>query len=165
MPPEQPADVGPEVVAGLIEPLLDARARSASLRFDEVVAGAAAAGTLSPELARELRYWQRASVHEVTDHIRTVLPAVLPVALSALSAAGETATEATEAAAAAWAESTQETPAVPEHIAESDGTGSTEPPEAVVSGPSPAADAEGSVDPQSPQQRRRLFVAGLTSTA
>jgi hypothetical protein len=59
--------------------LLDARADLATERFDAELAVAVAAGDLSAETARRLRFWQRASVNAADDHARTVLPAVLDV--------------------------------------------------------------------------------------
>jgi len=75
--------VGSDLVAGLV----DARDTPASDRFDAELDAAVRAGQLSPDAARRLRMWQRASVSELADHIR----AVLPTALTALADAREAA--------------------------------------------------------------------------
>jgi hypothetical protein len=71
------------VYADLVAGLLDARDDPATDRFDEELAAAVERGDLSADLARRLRFWQRAAVRSLTDHSRTVLPA----ALGALAAA------------------------------------------------------------------------------
>jgi hypothetical protein len=75
--------VGSDLVAGLI----DARDTPASDRFDAELEAAVEAGQLTLDAARRLRMWQRASVSELADHIR----AVLPTALAALADAREAA--------------------------------------------------------------------------
>lgn len=180
------------LVRGLLEPLLDARRQPATEHFDEALAGALAAGRITPELARELRFWQRASVHEVTDHVRTVVPAVLPAALSAVADSGLEADEAAAGALDAWAarqeaapprSGAEEQPVAPAGEVASGEVAWAEPAEPQAAEPQArlAADddqqpgptvieAPASTPPQdgaamSPHQRRRLFVAGLTSTA
>jgi hypothetical protein len=185
------------LVRTLLEPLLDARRQPATDQFDAVLASALGAGRITPELARQLRFWQRASVHEVTDHVRTVVPAVLPAALSALAEADRDATEAAAGAMAAWVAGHEAAPAAddepvdaatPDEVAAEDaGVAAELSPEVspeLSPEPSPevapeaaavpigdaAAEAPLSTPPQdgvamSPHARRRLFVAGLTSTA
>lgn len=72
-----------DLVAGLI----DARDTPASDRFDQELGAAVDAGEVTPDAARRLRLWQRASVSELADHIRQVLP----TALSALADARDEA--------------------------------------------------------------------------
>jgi hypothetical protein len=157
---------GIEVVAALIEPLLDARTQPAADEFDRLILGAVTAGAIDPELARQLRFWQRAAVHELADHIRTVLPAVLPVALAAVTASATEAAAAAVAAEAVWQAKSAPAPVdvdVPD----------VEPlPEAVVSAPDentlntePPGDDTESAPASTAHLRRRMFVAGLTSTA
>lgn len=67
----------------VVDSLLDVRTDPATERFDAELAAAVADGTVSPEAAHRLRFWQRASVRALADHVRTVLP----VALGALDAA------------------------------------------------------------------------------
>ena len=75
--------IGSDLVAGLI----DARDTPASDRFDAELEAAVAAGEVTPDAARRVRLWQRASVSELADHIR----AVLPTALAALADARDAA--------------------------------------------------------------------------
>ena len=153
-----------------------------------MLADAVAAGTLPADLARQLRYWQRASVHEVTDYVRTVLPTVLPGALAAVATADEDAATAASSAHDVWsgctwrqlrrlAEPAQEEQPDVQPVADVPATT-----QAVLSGPDmivlPAATdelADPADSPDDPDEadedrsrhhaRRRLFVAGLTSTA
>ncbi|HEU4676305.1 MAG TPA: hypothetical protein VFS29_09975 [Motilibacteraceae bacterium] len=60
----------------LVSAVLDARADPATARFDEELAAAQQAG-LPADVARALRYWQRASVRAALDHARTTLPTVV----------------------------------------------------------------------------------------
>lgn len=166
---DQPAPdlPGAEVVAALIDPLLDARTQPAAEAFDRLILGAVTAGSLDQELARQLRFWQRASVLELTDHIRTVLPTVLPVALAAVTASAAEAEAAATAAEAAW-----ETTSEPVE-AQVDGPDAEPLPEVVVSAPDedrlntepPGDDTESAPAASTTHLRRRMFVAGLTSTA
>ncbi len=184
--PTAPGDPA-AVLARLIEPLLDSGSGPAGTRFDDLVAAAVADGTLSAELARELRYWQRASVHEVNDHVLTVLPAVLPVALEAVRSAHADAAEAVAAAEAAWhsrhlptgvaSDSSEpalntEPPAADSPISGQTDHSPAPPPAEVVLSPENTMITGDSTSPdpvpaaaQDAQLRRRLFVAGLTSTA
>jgi hypothetical protein len=158
---------GLEVVAALIEPLLDARTQPAAAEFDRLILGAVSAGSIDPELARQLRFWQRASVHELADHIRTVLPAVLPVALSAVTASVAEAEAAAIAAEVAW-----QAKNAPARV-EPEGPDAEPLPEVVVSAPDentlntepPGDETQSAPAASSTHLRRRMFVAGLTSTA
>jgi hypothetical protein len=166
---DQPATdlAGVEVVAALIEPLLDARTQPAADEFDRLILGAVTAGSIDHELARQLRFWQRAAVHELADHIRTVLPAVLPVALAAVTASATDAATAAVAAEAVW-----QAKSAPAQVDVN--SPDAEPlPEAVVSAPDentlntepPGDDTESAPPASTAHLRRRMFVAGLTSTA
>ena len=63
--------------AEVVSALADARADSATERFDAEVDAAVAAGRVDVHLARTLRWWQRESVRGVRDHLVDVLPSVL----------------------------------------------------------------------------------------
>lgn len=71
------------VFADLVGGLVDAREDPAVVRFDAELAAAVTRGEVTPETAKRLRAWQRASVRGVADHVRTVLPAVLAALESA----------------------------------------------------------------------------------
>jgi hypothetical protein len=165
---EQPPTGVPSsaLVAALVEPLLDARAQPAAEEFDRVLAGAVADGALGAELARELRFWQRAAVHEMADHVRTVLPAVLPVALAIVAASTSDAVDAAASARAAWHDRNSPPGADVQPVVADPPAAA--PAEVVVSAPDPivADDTVGQpLEPTNPHLRRRLFVAGLTSIA
>ena len=53
------------------------------MRFDAELAAAVTRGEVSPETAKRLRAWQRASVRGVADHVRAVVPTVLAALESA----------------------------------------------------------------------------------
>ena len=89
-----------QVFADLVGGLLDAREDPAVVRFDAELAAAVTRGEVSPETARRLRAWQRASVRGVADHVRAVLPSVL----TALESAREDALAQVAALAAALAD-------------------------------------------------------------
>jgi|GEM_PF-3478351 len=72
-----------QVYADLVGGLLDAREDPAGVRFDADLAAAVTRGEVSPETAKRLRVWQRASVRGVADHVRAVLPTVLAALESA----------------------------------------------------------------------------------
>ena len=173
-PSDGPAAATSDLVSALVDPLLDGRTQPAGDHFDRLVATALSERAISAELAHELRFWQRASVHELADHVRTVLPAVLPVALAAVACSAAEAQRSATAAALAWAGrdfevSTADLPAA---------HGSTEipdaqpAPEVVVSAAdeialntAPPGDDTETAPVTNPYLRRRMFVAGLTSTA
>lgn len=71
----------------LVDGLLDARTDPATARFDAELAAAVDAGELSRRAAQRLRFWQRAAVNGVDDHVRTVVPAVLGALDAARTAA------------------------------------------------------------------------------
>jgi len=72
-----------QVYADLVGGLLDAREDPAVVRFDAELAAAVTRGEVSPETAKRLRVWQRASVRGVADHVSAVLPTVLAALESA----------------------------------------------------------------------------------
>ena len=76
--------------------ILDARADEATRRFDAELATTASGGVVSQAAAQRLQTWQRASVREVAEHVRTVLPACLRALASAHREALEYADEAAE---------------------------------------------------------------------
>ena len=168
----EPADpLTGTLLDSLLQSLLQARTQPAADQFDDVVAAAVTDGTLSADLARQLRYWQRASVHEVTDHVRCVLPAVLPAALDAVTASADDARRAAAAAVEVWSGRHSEPgpPVHGRHHRDAAPTGAPVPAEAVLSAPDvialPAEADDPDLDRTSQHARRRLFVAGLTSTA
>jgi len=65
------------VYADLVSGLLGARTDEATARFDSELDAAVERGEVGAELARRLRFWQRASLRALTDHTRTVLPPAL----------------------------------------------------------------------------------------
>ena len=88
--------------ADLVGGLLDARVDPATEHFDAELSAALAAGTITAETARTLRYWQRASVRGLVEHARNVLPP----ALSALEAAREESKVTVEAEQRSWTAAT-----------------------------------------------------------
>ncbi len=95
-----PDGIGRDVWYDLVGGLLDARDDPATARFDAELAAGLADGTLTPDAAHRLRFWQRASVRSLADHARTVVP----VALGALAAARHEAERYAEEAAAVLGE-------------------------------------------------------------
>lgn len=63
--------------ADLVSGLLGARTDPATERFDRELHEAVEHGEVSALVARQLRFWQRASLRALTDHTRTVLPTAL----------------------------------------------------------------------------------------
>ena len=96
---ERPRGAWADLVAGL----LDTRADPVTARFDEELAAAVAAGSVSEAAAHSLRFWQRASIRAVTDHVRTVVP----TALDALDASRADAERYVREAAAVLAEAAE----------------------------------------------------------
>jgi hypothetical protein len=88
--------------ADLVGGLLDARLDPATERFDAELAAAVAAGTVTGDAARTLRFWQRASVRGLVDHARHVLPP----ALTALDAARDESQETVDSEQRSWTEAT-----------------------------------------------------------
>ena len=171
-----PAD---RVLGPLLDALLAARTQPAADQFDDAVASAVATGTLPADLARQLRYWQRASVHEVTDHVRTVLPMVLPAALAAVTTAADDAAVGATSAADVWSGRHDDPPAEPREDGVLTAADVPATAQAVLSAPDVIVLPATAGDPVHPlddideadedrsrhHARRRLFVAGLTSTA
>jgi hypothetical protein len=160
------------LIGPLVEALLAARTQPSAEHFDQVLTSAVTAGQLPAELARELRYWQRASVHEITDHFRAVLP-VLPAALAAVDAAAAEAAGAATAAGDVWAARPVDRaePTSPEIHGTANSPDATEAvpsaPDVIVLPAAQDAQADTDVSPavDTEHVRRRMFVAGLTSTA
>lgn len=65
------------VYAELVSGLLGARTDPATERFDEELDRVVADGEVTADVARRLRFWQRAALRALTDHTRTVLPITL----------------------------------------------------------------------------------------
>ncbi len=84
----------------LVSGLLDARDDPATTRFDAELAAAVEAGEVTPHAAHRLRYWQRACLRALSDHVLTVLPA----SLGALAEAREDAARYADQAAQTLAE-------------------------------------------------------------
>jgi hypothetical protein len=169
------------VYADLVGGLLDSRDDPATERFDAELARAVDRGELDPDLARRLRFWQRASLRALTDHTRTVLPTVLGV----LAAARRDAHRDADELGASLAQARPEPAAEAERkSAEDPIAGPTEQPEqpeqpepAPEPAPVPAPQPSGTVvdlrdtpepastllrpRPTSLEARRRLIVAGL----
>lgn len=66
-----------QVYSDLVSGLVDLRHDASTTRFDAELDTALDNGTVSPETAHRLRFWQRASVRAVDEHTRSVLPAAL----------------------------------------------------------------------------------------
>jgi hypothetical protein len=144
--------------ADLVGGLLDARVDPATEHFDAELSAAIAAGTVTAEAARTLRFWQRASVRGLVEHARNVLPP----ALSALEAAQAESKETVEAERQSWTEA----------------TGGTAKDRADQADPTDRADRTDPADPAKPSltpspersinltdhRRSRLIVAGLMSS-
>lgn len=141
MASEDAGRVQRQVYSDLVAGLVDAREDPATARFDLEVDRALAAGGLSAEAAHRLRYWQRASVRSLADHVRVVLP----TALGALEASRSEAIAAVEALADTLGPAATPEPA---DSLEADPPG--------AAGPGPATLGH---------RRNRLIVAELVSTA
>lgn len=63
--------------ADLVAAVLDLRSPDATARFDDAVAAAVSAGSLTAELARHLRMLQREAERSLVEHAATVLPPAL----------------------------------------------------------------------------------------
>jgi hypothetical protein len=130
--------------ADLVGGLLDARQDPATERFDAELTAAIAAGTVTAETARTLRYWQRAGIRGLVDHARHVLPP----ALVALEAARNESTETVAAEQESWAAATAGTPG-----------------EATEPAATPAATPAGGPSINLTERRQsRLIVAGLMAS-
>ena len=67
----------PARYAAVVEALLGVRTDYAGARYDAVVDAALAAHRIDLDTARELRWWQRASVQAAQEYAATLLPHVL----------------------------------------------------------------------------------------
>jgi hypothetical protein len=130
--------------ADLVGGLLDARQDPATERFDAELTAAIAAGTVTAEAARTLRYWQRAGIRGLVEHARHVLPP----ALVALEAARDESSETVAAEQQSWAAATAGTPG-----------------EATEPAATPAATPAGGPSINLTERRQsRLIVAGLMAS-
>jgi hypothetical protein len=152
--------------ADLVAGLLDAHDDLATARFDAELAAAVAAGDVSAETARVLRFWQRAAQRALLDHARTALPA----ALRGLDAARAETRQGVAAAERSWHEAgaardqnPRAEPGAPRAAAASP----VEPTRSAVGGVEVVDLVERSTVRQggSAAARRRLIVAGLVSAA
>ena len=71
------SDGYPARYAAVVEALLGVRTDHAGARYDAVVDAALAAHRIDLDTARELRWWQRASVQAAQEYAATLLPQVL----------------------------------------------------------------------------------------
>lgn len=71
------SETNERVYADLVSGLLGARTDPATERFDVELDAAVERGDVGAEVARRLRFWQRASLRALTDHTRSVLPTAL----------------------------------------------------------------------------------------
>ena len=156
--------------ADLVGGLLDARVDPATEHFDAELSAALSAGTVTPEAARTLRFWQRASVRGLVEHARNVLPP----ALSALEAAQAESKETVAAEQRSWSAATGGTARdLAEQGKQPDPTDPEDPTDATD-----ATDALDETDETAPavtpfadrsinltdHRRSRLIVAGLMSS-
>lgn len=166
---EVPSDAWSEVVSAV----LDARADPASARFDEELAAAQQAG-LPPEVARALRYWQRASVRAALDHARTTLPTVVGALVQSVADAATAVDEQDQAwrAATESVAGTARLRPVGQHEAPAAGANAAErtaPPPDIPADDAAVArpvtpfgqDPVPAAVPLRPTEPRRLLVAGL----
>jgi hypothetical protein len=147
--------------ADLVGGLLDARVDPATEHFDAELSAALAAGTVTAEAARTLRFWQRASVRGLVEHARNVLPP----ALSALEAAQEESKETVAAEQRSWTAATAATAGTARDLAD----------QADQANPTDAGDETDATPPVvtpsvqssinlTDHRRSRLIVAGLMSS-
>jgi len=126
--------------ADIVGGLLDARLDPATRCFDAELATALDAGTVTAEVGRTLRFWQRASVRGLVEHARNVLPP----ALAALDDSRRESQQTTEADQRSWQEVTGAM------LAASSGESST-------------SDEDASIN-LAARRHSRLLVAGLMSS-
>jgi hypothetical protein len=144
--------------ADLVGGLLDARVDPATEHFDAELSAALAAGTLTAETARTLRFWQRASIRGLVEHARNVLPP----ALSALEAAREESKETVEAEQRSWTAATGGTARdLAERADLTDPTDGGD--EADATPPAVTPSVQSSIN-LTDHRRSRLIVAGLMSS-
>jgi hypothetical protein len=84
--------------AALVTALVATRTDHATVRFDQVLAEAEAAGLIDGPTARTLRWWQRESVRAVSEHITDVLPDTI----ARMAASDAAARESVATSARAW---------------------------------------------------------------
>jgi hypothetical protein len=144
--------------ADLVGGLLDARLDPATERFDAELKAAIAAGTVTADAARTLRFWQRASIRGLVEHARHVLPP----ALGALEVARDESQETVEAERQSWAQATGTTVPDPAGPAGSAGPAGPAGPADPTAPPAPAVTPSeaGSIN-LTDHRRNRLIVAGL----
>ena len=133
-------------LSDLVSALLEARPDPTGQRFDAELEALERAGEVSPEAARLLRYWQRASVRAVVDHARLTLPPTL----AALQEADEEAARGAAEVAESWAQAS----GWPGERARGAASGTEDAPGAAGAGSAVPTSLSG--------HRRRLLVAGLT---
>jgi hypothetical protein len=144
--------------ADLVGGLLDARVDPATEHFDAELSAALAAGTVTAETARTLRYWQRASVRGLVEHARNVLPP----ALSALEAARAESKETVEAEQRSWAAATGTTARdLADQVHLTDPTDETDPTGPTTPAVTPLTERSINL---TDHRRSRLIVAGLMSS-
>jgi hypothetical protein len=145
----------------LVGGLLDARLDPATERFDEELTAAIAAGTLTADTARTLRFWQRASIRGLVEHARNVLPP----ALTALEVAHAESQETVEAEQQSWAQATGGTSTNPPNLANpADPTNPPDPTDSPdLTAPDVTPSGERSIN-LTDHRHSRLIVAGLMSS-
>ena len=162
-----------DIWTDLVSSIIDSRTEEATRRFDADIAAAVAVGEISEQTSQRLQGWQRASIRELADHVRTVLPATLRAVDSAREdalahaeeLAGEIVGTATESSAPfpdAPATTTKPAARAPEAPRQPTG-GAARPAQARgdVRRASPAQSGQ----PRTLEERRpRLLVADLTDT-
>ncbi|MCZ3388336.1 MAG: hypothetical protein LH645_04285 [Actinomycetia bacterium] len=137
--------------ADLVAAVLDLRSPGPRQAFDAALSEAVAAGTVTDDLARQLRWLQRASERAIVEHAEAVLPPALNALQTTVSSAPAPSALAPLVAAAQPPQPAMPTPS-PDPVGEpASGTGSPEP--------------EGLDAPEAAPvvqlQARRLLVAGL----
>ncbi len=144
--------------ADLVGGLLDARVDPATEHFDAELSAALAAGTVTAEAARTLRFWQRASVRGLVEHARSVLPP----ALSALEAAQEESKETVAAEQRSWTAATAGT--ARDLADQADQVDPTDPGDETDATPPVVTPSVQSSINLTDHRRSRLIVAGLMSS-
>jgi len=128
--------------ADIVGGLLDARLDPATRCFDAELATALAAGAVTVEAARSLRFWQRASVRGLVEHARCVLPP----ALAALDGSWRESQQTMEADQRSWQEVTGAMLAT-------------------TSGRSSASDEDATINLSERRNNRHMVAALMSSTA
>ena len=151
-----------QVYADLVGGLVDAREDPAVARFDAELAAAVTRGEVSPETAKRLRAWQRASVRGVADHVRAVLPTVLAAVESAQADARAHVADL----AAAFADAATTTPATTVDAATAADPGTTADPDVVGRPwpPGPRVSSEVAPPPAIPTQASVVRASAVGDT-